>query len=257
VLVTHTPPYRHCDESVSKRKAMGCEVLRRVMWRVRPRVHVCGHVHEARGVKRVAWDLDGGRGNVGFKEEKVGVEGWRDEGTGGKMSLVDLTGRRGTALDNDGGHPCQEVVEGVDKGAGRDEKMVEDGEEEGDGIRDDHCYGLCLSKASTDHGPETATQPQTPIHSDHPAASPGEGTIGLGLSPDTDRSPARSDMAALKGRMGRRETCVVNCAITATNWPHAGGRRFNKPIVVDLDLPVWAWGIEQEDEAFGFIARYQ
>jgi hypothetical protein len=38
--------------------------------------------------------------------------------------------------------------------------------------------------------------------------------------------------------MGRRETCVVNCAITATNWPHTGGKKFNKPIVVDLDLPV-------------------
>ncbi|OAA54719.1 serine/threonine-protein phosphatase family protein [Niveomyces insectorum RCEF 264] len=37
---------------------------------------------------------------------------------------------------------------------------------------------------------------------------------------------------------GREETCIVNCAITATNYPHADGKRFNKPIVVDLDLPV-------------------
>jgi hypothetical protein len=37
---------------------------------------------------------------------------------------------------------------------------------------------------------------------------------------------------------GRRETCVVNCAITATSWPHVGGKKTRKPIVVDLDLPV-------------------
>jgi hypothetical protein len=36
--------------------------------------------------------------------------------------------------------------------------------------------------------------------------------------------------------MGRRETCVINCAIAATNWPHRGGKKFNKPVVVDLDL---------------------
>lgn len=35
----------------------------------------------------------------------------------------------------------------------------------------------------------------------------------------------------------RRETCVVNAAVMATRWPHRGGRRFNPPVVVDLDLP--------------------
>lgn len=36
----------------------------------------------------------------------------------------------------------------------------------------------------------------------------------------------------------RRETCIVNAAITATSWPHRGGKRFNPPIIVDLELPV-------------------
>lgn len=37
---------------------------------------------------------------------------------------------------------------------------------------------------------------------------------------------------------GSKETCVVNCSITATCYPHVGGRRLHKPIVVDLSLPV-------------------
>ncbi|CAL5867423.1 uncharacterized protein PFLUO_LOCUS1642 [Penicillium psychrofluorescens] len=37
----------------------------------------------------------------------------------------------------------------------------------------------------------------------------------------------------------RRETCIVNAAIMATSWPHRAGKRFNAPIVVDLELPVW------------------
>lgn len=36
----------------------------------------------------------------------------------------------------------------------------------------------------------------------------------------------------------REETCIVNAAIMATSWPHRGGKRFNMPIVVDLELPV-------------------
>lgn len=52
----------------------------------------------------------------------------------------------------------------------------------------------------------------------------------------------RGDFEALLGRMGRKETCVINAAIMASSWPHkdSGGKKYNKPIVVDIDLPVWA-----------------
>jgi hypothetical protein len=43
------------------------------------------------------------------------------------------------------------------------------------------------------------------------------------------------------GKLGRRETCVVNAAILANSW--GGRKRFNKPIVVDIDLPVWREGV--------------
>lgn len=202
-------------------------------------------------MERVRWDLDGGGGNVRFME--AAVEGWTDEGLGsGKMSLVDLTGRRGRALDNDGGHPCGEAVGGVGA-TGTDERIA--GVRGRKGVFEgDLCYGLYVPKSSTDNG-TGAMEPPTRVRSAPSAVSPGAGTVGLGLSPDTDRSHARSDVAALEGRLGRRETCVVNCAITATSWPHAGGRRFNKPIVFDLDLPVWAWEMEQEDAAFGIVGK--
>lgn len=35
----------------------------------------------------------------------------------------------------------------------------------------------------------------------------------------------------------RRETCIVNAAVMASSWPYRGGKRFNAPIVVDLELP--------------------
>lgn len=52
VLVTHTPPKFHLDLPAS----LGCEWLLREDQRVRPRLHVCGHVHAARGKMTLWWD---------------------------------------------------------------------------------------------------------------------------------------------------------------------------------------------------------
>ncbi|KAH8756666.1 calcineurin-like phosphoesterase [Diaporthe sp. PMI_573] len=197
VVITHTPPHTHCDEAVSKRRAQGCEELRRALWRVRPKLAVCGHVHEGRGAERVRWDIQGASG---APYTELGVERWEDPSAGpnnNKMSLVDLTSRGGRRpLDNDG----SAVGHGGSASQGQ-----------GQG-------GACEHFAD-----ETAT------------ALPGFGTRGVGGNPDVS---VRCDREALCGRMGRRETCVINCAIAATNWPHRGGKKFNKPIVVDLDLPI-------------------
>ena len=50
----------------------------------------------------------------------------------------------------------------------------------------------------------------------------------------------RCDLEALSQRMGRKETCIINAAVMASSWPHKGvnGRKYNKPIVVDIDLPI-------------------
>lgn len=196
IVVTHTPPYTHCDEAVSKRRALGCEDLRRALWRVRPKLAVCGHVHEGRGAERIRWDIHGASA---APYTELGVERCEDPGAGpdnNKMSLVDLTPRRGRRpLENDGSTAGQEW-------------------------------------STNRHGQGSACE-----HSANATATalPGFGTRGMAGNPDVS---VRCDREALYGRMGRGETCVVNCAIAATNWPHSGGKKFNKPIVVDLDLPV-------------------
>lgn len=211
VVVTHTPPRGHCDET-GGRRAAGCEALRRALWRVRPMIAVCGHVHEGRGAETVRWSLK--KSNAAFVEEDTDV--WIDLNRGegsAKLSLLDLTGRKGRrALDNDGGRPppCGDGA-GVPAGCAvaRAPPDVADMIDRGQEL-----------------GPSSSR------------GQPGCGTLGLGEDP----SSARCDNSALAGRLGRRETCVVNCAIVANNYPHVGGRRYNKPIVVDIDLPIWDVG---------------
>ncbi|KAI4149725.1 MAG: hypothetical protein LQ340_004472 [Diploschistes diacapsis] len=52
VLITHTPPRWHLDLPIG----MGCDHLLKEVWRVRPQLHVFGHVHAGRGKERVYWD---------------------------------------------------------------------------------------------------------------------------------------------------------------------------------------------------------
>jgi|UniRef100_A0A8H7KDX8 hypothetical protein len=120
-----------------------------------------------------------------------------------KISLVDLTGRRLTpSLANDGSR----------------------GEYRG------------RTSTSTTTAATTVAGPVT-LGSDVAVdAQVCRGTIGLG---GDDPQSSRCDWEALGGRMGREETCIVNAAIMKSRYPHVGGKQFNKPIVVDLDLPVW------------------
>jgi hypothetical protein len=128
------------------------------LWRVRPRIAVCGHIHDGRGAETIRWNL-GGSEAAEFAEEESAR--WEDPGAGDgskKMSLIDLTSRQGgKGLDNDGSSS---------QGFESDERLREDG---------------VVS--------------------------------------------------------GRRETCVVNAAIMKSKYPHVGGKKYNKPIVVDIDLP--------------------
>ncbi|KAK3941338.1 Metallo-dependent phosphatase-like protein [Diplogelasinospora grovesii] len=51
VLVTHGPPRAHLDLL-----RLGCEYLLGELWRVRPRLHVFGHVHEGAGTEWLQFD---------------------------------------------------------------------------------------------------------------------------------------------------------------------------------------------------------
>ncbi|SPQ21307.1 31c15647-f253-4987-8ff3-bb80dffa8805 [Thermothielavioides terrestris] len=202
ILVTHTPAYTHCDDS------LGCRDLRAALARVRPRLHVCGHVHQARGAERVRWDADGLGAGDGIPAE-ASVERWEDpspDPASAKISLVDLTARGGKrALDFRDPAPPR----GAETGCGTSylpdpaERVLSD-REDGSGL---------VGPADRNGGPGSSLE--------------------LGAQRESTGLPNPVD------RSGRRETCVINCAIVATSWPHVGGRRFHKPIVVDLDLPVW------------------
>jgi len=193
VVITHGPPKYHCDET-QRGRSVGCEVLRQTLWRVRPRLNICGHIHEARGAERILWDLHGS--NVKYNE--LNTKPWIDPGQDNKkQSLIDLTARGGAALDYE----------------------------------------------------TTGANESTPVTEQHPQSDSStvllpssiEGAVsyprGHGGIPPSDRC----DMEALSGRMGRKETWVINAAIKASSWPPTSGatKLFNKPIVVDIDLPVW------------------
>jgi len=85
IVVTHTPPRHHLDTVPNNGNPVpfGCESLRRALWRVRPRLAVCGHVHFGRGAEYVSWGHEEG--------EELSTEKWIDPAPEGKKnSLVDL-----------------------------------------------------------------------------------------------------------------------------------------------------------------------
>jgi Icc-related predicted phosphoesterase len=223
IVITHTPPKYHCDET-KERRAAGCEALRNVLWRVRPRLAICGHVHEGRGAERVRWDL--GVSNIKYKEDRV--EGWTDPGKDNKkISLVDLTikGRNpihndasGGNWDNDANVGSASILRGPFPTLAQAEY--------------DKPRLMRSSKPTAMLGISRVTTNLLAVPPESlPPATRGQG----GIPPSQ-----RCDLEALSGRMGRQETCIVNAAIMASSWPHsAGGKKFNKPIVVDIDLPVW------------------
>lgn len=231
IVLTHTPPKYHCDER-KDRRAAGCEALRMALWRIRPRLAICGHIHESRGAERVLWDLD--MSNIKFKESSVAR--WMDPGVGNrKLSLVDLTIRGGNPLQNDGSvGDWNGEGDALDIRMSRDPApILQDGEQQAQpksrkSSRSPRRVSLVERGISqVTHGLLAVPPEALPL-----------ATLGQGGVPPSKRC----DLEALSGRMGRRETCVVNAAVLAASWPHSaagGGGRFNKPVVVDLDLPVW------------------
>lgn len=54
ILISHTPPQGHLD--LSPIYSTGCPYLLSEAWRVKPTLHVFGHVHESYGIEPVYWD---------------------------------------------------------------------------------------------------------------------------------------------------------------------------------------------------------
>lgn len=71
ILVTHNPPKWHLD--VSEGGGQGDEFELKECWRVKPTLHVFGHVHSGHGKESVWWD-EGQRGWERLKEYVYGRE---------------------------------------------------------------------------------------------------------------------------------------------------------------------------------------
>jgi hypothetical protein len=231
VVITHTPPKYHCDESPSRGSA-GCEALRQALWRIRPRLAVCGHVHEARGAETVLWDLQSP--NVKYKEVET-IE-WKISEVGTKKQVrVDLTSRSQRPLLNDGavGNISRDDVVGQRQRRGQE--IIDTGDASSDSRSDDPA--LRLPPVRTPSPPpfpgfKSVKRPISPTP--HPPTTLFPATQGQG----GDSTSGRSDIEALSGRGGRKETCIINASILGSSFPHPTGKHFNQPIVVDLELPM-------------------
>ena len=191
IVLTHTPPNGHCD----KGSARGCEALRLCLSRVRPRLAICGHVHEGRGIERVSWDA--------AYSNSEGNSRWVDPGHGNKkQSLIDLTRKAGSSLKNDGSRSHLESTPSCSDARAR-----------------------CLND---------------------PDAQLTDVSSAACISDSWDRSED-NDIGYSAGWIGRRETCVINAAIMASSYLRKSrGKTFNKPIVVDLELPAWDEGVSMD-----------
>jgi Icc-related predicted phosphoesterase len=201
IVITHTPPHSHCD-SLGTGEAVGCKALRQALSKVRPLLAVCGHVHEARGYERVKWSSPSSTNSGPEQTEHQVMRGVLPPRESKKQNLVDLTGKKAERLDNDG--------------------------------------------HSVDGNPDLETASFTP--SQNALLLPSI-TASTSMMPDSPRQSQNAPFPLLSNliedtrsddiRFRRKETCIVNAAIVANNWPHPGGKKFNPPIVVDLELPTW------------------
>ena len=71
ILVTHCPPYGILDQESGDDAHQGCEELRDTVLRVRPRLHIFGHVHGSYGTLRMPDTLSV---NASMLDELGGVE---------------------------------------------------------------------------------------------------------------------------------------------------------------------------------------
>jgi Icc-related predicted phosphoesterase len=51
IVVTHGPAYGHLDTVVGQSINLGCQLLTERLKVVKPKIHVCGHIHSGYGYK--------------------------------------------------------------------------------------------------------------------------------------------------------------------------------------------------------------
>lgn len=227
IVITHTPAHGHCD-AATKDDRSGCASLTQRIAEIRPLLHICGHIHEARGVERVKWSP--GASSPTNRRTVETTEYWKDPGAGNKkISLVDLTAKVGRSLDNAGRltrHVLPDSARDRLRGQ-RDAVAQHEGPRQLHGVEESNPTSSLEDIAlCSEAGVERWT-------------SKAGGAIECRLGSEVGRSSevdAHTD--APQQQQQRNETVMINAAFLG---PRIAGKamEFNKPIVVDVELPVW------------------
>lgn len=67
LVIVHGPPKGHLDDA-----GKGCENLLAELWRAKPKIAVCGHIHAGRGEERLLYD----RSQASFERAGLGRQPW-------------------------------------------------------------------------------------------------------------------------------------------------------------------------------------
>lgn len=84
ILITHGPAYKRLDKVIRHHHAnpdiyVGCKDLENIIQQIRPVLHICGHIHEARGIEvdRLPGQSPITYVNAACLDELYGI--WKDE----------------------------------------------------------------------------------------------------------------------------------------------------------------------------------
>ncbi|ORY14858.1 Metallo-dependent phosphatase-like protein [Clohesyomyces aquaticus] len=215
IVITHGPPENHLD--VAGSKPAGCEALLKALHRVRPMLSIFGHIHEARGAERVQWDIESANGCL-----EMGTETWEDPGAGSnKQSLVNLTAK--------GGRPLRTAT--LTRQSSMNFCSLASSSPMGDtGAQPDVLQPGVSNSTSPDVFPAVDNEANGMVKKKLGGAFElrQASDIGWASEPDVEADERRSL---------RNETCMINAAFLGPHF--SGPKQFRKPIVVDVDLPVW------------------
>lgn len=219
MVVTHGPGYGHVDET--EQDMAGCRVLARRVKETRPMLHVCGHIHAGRGVERVRWG-----------DEQDTSEKWVDPGLSNKkLSLLDLTGKSGRRIEHAGSKGRRNIVDGSLKDLFESQPAAEPQHSEG---RE--------QAPSLVHSALNEAEVGMHVWRRKTGAIECRRRSGVGRS-QVDTHSLGVDQA-LDGVEGRQETVMINAAFLGPRAANNKAYTFNKPIVVDVELPVWEFDVD-------------
>jgi hypothetical protein len=222
IVVTHTPLKGHCDGSAKGLTdgREGCPALLSRLEKTRPLLNVCGHIHGGRGVETVRWRTPSLAvfNNASLVES---VKIWNDPGASNKkLSLVDLTIRsRGRDLD------CERASLTRQRGSDSLRGCVKS---QPDALPEEDDCEPPSGDGETASLTDVALQGNEALWGDQHRS-----VVGHGCADEDARG-----MPSGSAEVARRETTVINAAYWGSR---IAGKPlgYNKPIVVDVELPVW------------------